>query len=69
MSRMTISLSDAVEHDLDEITEKRGVTKSEALRNAIVLYKVLLREVANGNKLTVADNKDKVIKEIVMAAG
>jgi len=68
--RMTISLSDALENDINQIigNGKASVgSKSEAFRNAIVLYKVLLDEVSKGNKLTIADEDNHIIKEIVMA--
>ena len=68
--RMTISLSKALEEDLYAIMNNREnevLTKSQAFRNAIIIYKYLLDEIAKGNKITVSNQDDKIIKEIVMA--
>lgn len=68
--RMTISLSEALDNDMEAmIADKRYniATKTEALRNAFIVYKLLLDEISKGNKLAIADQNNHIIKEIVMA--
>lgn len=68
--RMTISLSDSLERDIEALIEDGRYnigTKTEALRNAFVVYKLLLDELSKGHKLAIADEDDQIIKEIIMA--
>lgn len=66
--RITIKLSEALDEDLNWIiNNSRGdiASKGNALRNAIVIYKILLREKHDGNKIVITNgDDDKIIKEL-----
>jgi len=67
--RMTISLSPALDADLEAIIANRKYdvrNKAEAFRNAIILYKMVLDELEEGRKLCFADKDNHIIKEILM---
>jgi len=68
--RMTVEFSPALYSDIESIVYNQKVnanTKAEVIRNSIIMYKYLLDEIAKGNKLTIADEDNHIIKEIVMA--
>ena len=66
--RMTIEISDAMDKALDQIMEDFEITtKIEVIRNAFVVYKLLLDEMSKGYKIAIADKDNHIIKEIVMS--
>ena len=70
MSRFTISLSPALDNEMETMIADKQFnvsTKYEILRNAFVVYKLLTDEMKIGNKVAIADSKNHIIKEIVMA--
>ena len=72
MGRMTVSLSPALEEDLEALIANRKYNirnKGEAFRNAIILYKYLLDELEEEYKLIITDQDNNIIKEIVMNKG
>lgn len=64
--RYTITISEELEKDLQIIMNAKDIRKSTAFRNSIIVYKLILDEIAKGNKLTIADDNNNVIKEIVL---
>jgi predicted DNA-binding ribbon-helix-helix protein len=66
MKRLNINLPDPIYEDLLEIAKESGLTMTQVIRNALGLVDLSHREGKRGNKLTVSDSNDKVLKEIVM---
>jgi len=66
MPRLTIQFPERTDEILKNLSTKEGVSKTEILRRALSLYRYLDREARDkGNKVTIADNEDNIIKEIV----
>jgi len=64
---MVISFSPALEKDIEEIISNHNVKDiCEVLRNAVVLYKYLIDEISNGNRLCIADSNNRILKELVL---
>lgn len=69
MARLTIQFPERTSKILEELSEENEVTKTEVLRRAVALYKYLNEEVRKGkgkNKVVIADEDDKILKEIAM---
>lgn len=68
MARLTIQFPEKTSNLLSEMAERDEVSKTEILRRALSLYKYLDGEVRKqkGHKVAIADEEDKVIKEIVI---
>lgn len=69
MARLTIQFPERTSKILEELSEDNEVTKTEVLRRAVALYKYLNEEVRKGkgkNKVVIADEDDKILKEIAM---
>jgi flagellin-specific chaperone FliS len=69
MARLTIQFPERTSKILEELSEDNEVTKTEVLRRAVALYKYLNEEVRKGkgkNKVVIADEHDKILKEIAM---
>lgn len=59
MSKFIVSLSYDINARLTEISNKEGITKSEAIRRAMALLSVVQREKDKGNSLgIVRENPD-----------
>jgi predicted transcriptional regulator len=70
MAKLTVEFSDQLNEVLDELAKKEQTSKTQVLRKAIALMKVVDNE-TNGaegkeRKLTIADANDNVVKEIVV---
>ncbi len=67
MPRLTIEFNDDVSKILETLAEKDGTTKVDVLRRALALYNYVHREAIEkkDHKLSIVDEKDKVVKEIV----
>jgi predicted transcriptional regulator len=63
--KVTVNLSPEAVDALNEIADSRGVTLSEALRQAIASEKFLVDEVRKGSKILV-ERPDQGIREIVI---
>jgi hypothetical protein len=66
MKRLNINLPDQIFDNLIEISKESGLTMTQVIRNALGLVDLTYREGQRGNKLTISDSDDKILKEIVM---
>jgi predicted transcriptional regulator len=62
--KVTVNLGDEVQAALNEIATKRGVSMTEALRQAIANEKFLQDEINQGSKILIED-KDKNVQRVV----
>ena len=68
MARLTVQFPEQTSKILDELSEHDQVSKTEVLRRALALYKYLEKETRDTNKkIAIADEHDKILKEIVIA--
>ncbi|OHV27753.1 MULTISPECIES: ribbon-helix-helix protein, CopG family [Pseudofrankia] len=65
-TRLSVNINQESAAALKEITERRGISNTEAIRRAIAIYKLIEEETANGNKIQIKDGK--TVREIVMLA-
>jgi hypothetical protein len=65
-TRLSININQESAAALKEITERRGISYTEAIRRAIAIYKLIEDEVASGNKIQIKEGK--VVREVVMIA-
>jgi predicted transcriptional regulator len=67
MPRITIEFPEQVDKILKELAEKGDTSKVDVIRRALALYNYVNKEVKEKDlKLTVADEDDKILKEIVL---
>lgn len=68
MPRLTVDLPDGLSSMLADLAKAEDTSKREVLRRAIALYHFLRKQgVQNGqNKLSITDDQDKILKEIVI---
>ena len=67
MPRLTIEFPNKVDDILKDLAKKGETSKIDVIRRALVLYSYVNREVKEKDlKLTVADDSNKVLKEIVL---
>ncbi len=67
MPRITIEFPEQVDKILKELAEKGDTSKVDVIRRALALYNYVNKEVKEKNlKLTIADEEDKILKEIVL---
>ena len=65
--RLNLQLSEEVAKALDEMAETNAVTRTEVIRQAILLMQLAHREKRNGRHLGFTDRSDKLDTEIVGA--
>jgi hypothetical protein len=66
MARLTVQFPEQTSEILAELSEQDQVSKTEILRRALSLYKYLGNETRDNNrKVVIADENDKLLKEIV----
>lgn len=65
MAKYTIDLGNEANRQLEDVAKEKGMTKADLIRRAIATYVVVNRETKNGNRVTVSDASDRVIKELV----
>ena len=67
MPRITIEFPEQVDKILRELAEKGDTSKVDVIRRALALYNYVDKEVKEKDlKLAVADEEDKILKEIVL---
>ena len=67
MPRLTIEFPEQVDEILKKLAEKGDTTKVDIIRRALALYNYVNLEVKEKKlKLAVSNDKDEVIKEIVL---
>ena len=68
MPRMTLEFPDKVNQILIELAKKDQTTKVDVLRRALALYNYVHKEAGEKNlKLSVTDDEDTIIKDIVFS--
>ena len=63
---MTLNLTDAEMRVLDELCEKKDLSKTAVLRQALRLYQLIENRVDKGGKLFFEDEKTKEKAEVMM---
>jgi predicted transcriptional regulator len=63
---MTLNLTDAEMRVLDELCEKKDLSKTAVLRQALRLYQLIENRVEKGDKLFFEDEKTKEKAEVMM---
>ena len=67
MPRITIEFPEQVDKILRELAEKGDTSKVDVIRRALALYNYVHKEVKEKDlKLAVANEEDKILKEIVL---
>lgn len=61
MSRLTLDLSDETEKRLNEISNKKGITKAEAMRRAFSLLSIADEQESEGNALGIIKKHDNTL--------
>jgi len=64
---MTLNLTDAEMRVLDELCEKKDLSKTAVLRQALRLYQLIESRVDKGDKLFFEDEKTKEKAEVIRA--
>ncbi len=65
MAKYTIDLGTEFEQQLNQVAKDKSLSKAEIIRRAVATYVVINREAGQGNKVTITDNKNQIIKELV----
>ncbi|QOJ31438.1 MAG: ribbon-helix-helix protein, CopG family [Gammaproteobacteria bacterium] len=63
---MTLNLTDAEMRVLEELCEKKDLSKTAVLRQALRLYQVFEARIEKGEKLFFEDDKTKEKAEVMM---
>lgn len=64
--RLTIEFPDSVNEILKELAQKDETTKVDVLRRALAIYYYVHKEAKEkGRKLSITDDEDTIIKDIV----
>lgn len=63
---MTLNLTDAEMRVLDDLCEKKDLSKTAVLRQALRLYQLIEARVDKGDKLFFEDEKTKEKAEVMM---
>lgn len=63
--KITINMPDRFDKILNEIAHKRGITKTEVIRQAIGMEKFYLDEEQKGNKILIEDGKTKKFRQLL----
>lgn len=63
---MTLNLTDAEMRVLDELCEKKDLSKTAVLRQALRLYQLIESRVDKGDKLFFEDERTKEKAEVMM---
>lgn len=66
MAKFTVEFGDQLDSALSKLAQEEHTTKTQVVRKAIALLDVVKEETKGSNKLTVADQNDQVVKEIVL---
>ncbi len=67
MPRLTIEFPDQIDEILKDLAKKGHTTKVDVIRRALALYNYVNQEIKEKDlKLAVSNDKDEVLKEIVL---
>ncbi len=64
-TKVTVNLPDDVVLALDQLATKRGITKTEALRQSIVNEKFFQETHDSGNEVLIRDPKKDVMSRVI----
>ena len=65
MAKYTIDLGTEFEQQLNQVAQAKSLSKAEIIRRAVATYVVISREAGQGNKVTITDKQDRILKELV----
>ena len=65
MYKVTVNLTEDVYNALSELSEARGVTKTQALREAIKTEEFFRNEIRSGHKILIED-EDKKYRQVLI---
>ena len=65
MAKYTIDLSKEFEQQLNQVAKDKSLSKAEIIRRAVATYIVITREAGQGNKVTITDSQNHILKELV----
>ena len=65
MAKYTIDLGKEFEQQLNQVAQAKSLSKAEIIRRAVATYVVISREASQGNKVTITDKQDRILKELV----
>lgn len=64
-AKYTIDLGKEFEQQLTQVAQDKSLSKAEIIRRAVATYVVISREASQGNKVTITDKQDRILKELV----
>lgn len=64
-TRYTMDVDRETDKVLSDLSESKSVTKAEVVRRALATYAYLSKK-KEGEKVSITDEKDRVVKDIVM---
>jgi hypothetical protein len=65
MGKLTVQFTGRIDDDLEALAREQGVPKTQVIRRAIALMKFIEDERDKGHKVSITDNDDRVLKDIV----
>lgn len=67
-TRYTIDLDQTFDETLSELAATKGTSKAEIIKRALATYGYISGQAspASGRKVSITDNNDKVLKDIVV---
>jgi predicted DNA-binding protein len=65
VAKYTIELGKEFEQQLNQVAQEKSLSKAEIIRRAVATYVVISREAGQGNKVTITDKQDRILKELV----
>jgi predicted transcriptional regulator len=65
MAKITVNLPDEVVSAIEELAKAKGITKTEALRQAVSLNSFVQKENAHGARLLI-ERPDEGVRELVL---
>lgn len=68
MPRFTIDVDERFSRVLEDLAQSRNCSKAEAVRAAVQCFAILQKQLAKkeSSKLSITDNKDRVLKDIIV---
>jgi len=68
MPRLNATISEKVENVLKLLAEETGKTKSEVLRESIVIRNILEQELKEGKKIGISSDGKTIDKELILTS-
>lgn len=64
--RLNVNLTEKASRELDDLANSVGATKTELVKHALGLVKILIEEGEGGNRLMVVSKDGKTTKEVIL---